>query len=298
MKLYFDDENFDGQLQRSVGKADPGMANVGECLAIAGQITPGDRDSWYRAWSGFARAAWPSRARRRWPRATGSALAASCCGRLSISGRRSSFTGTTSTARSSGLPTPRASPRSGTRSRCSTHGDEVLADGLSGYLFAPRPVMAGCRPSSTSAGTTPPPRSCTPRRDRRLPAATYSRRSMVPARDRCCTTGGSPCGPTGKTSCPRCSTRSSSPRTSIPAGRARRPVVRRPPRAAGRVRRASSRRDDRGPGPARNWRDDREPVWGTSPSAWTTRRRTTSSSRCSLSQPSRRCSRRGWSPTE
>jgi hypothetical protein len=30
------------------------MANVGECLAIAGQITPGDRDSWYRAWSGFA----------------------------------------------------------------------------------------------------------------------------------------------------------------------------------------------------------------------------------------------------
>ena len=54
MKLYFDDVSFDGQLQRSVGKADSGMANVGECLAIAGQITPGDRDSWYRAWSGFA----------------------------------------------------------------------------------------------------------------------------------------------------------------------------------------------------------------------------------------------------
>lgn len=54
MKLYFDDANFDGQLQRSVGKADSGMANVGECLAIAGQITAGDRDSWYRAWSGFA----------------------------------------------------------------------------------------------------------------------------------------------------------------------------------------------------------------------------------------------------
>ena len=54
MKLYFDDEDFDGQLQRSVGKADSGMANVGECLAIAGQITAGDRDSWYRAWSGFA----------------------------------------------------------------------------------------------------------------------------------------------------------------------------------------------------------------------------------------------------
>src|SRR5215470_20219618 len=54
MKLYFDDEDFDGQLQRSIGKADSGMANVGECLAIAGQITPGDRDSWYRAWSGCA----------------------------------------------------------------------------------------------------------------------------------------------------------------------------------------------------------------------------------------------------
>jgi len=54
VKLYFDDASFDGQLQRSVGKADSGMANVGECLAIAEQITPGDRDSWYRAWSGFA----------------------------------------------------------------------------------------------------------------------------------------------------------------------------------------------------------------------------------------------------
>jgi pimeloyl-ACP methyl ester carboxylesterase len=54
VKLYFDDVSFDGQLQRSVGKADSGMANVGECLAIAEQITPGDRDSWYRAWSGFA----------------------------------------------------------------------------------------------------------------------------------------------------------------------------------------------------------------------------------------------------
>ncbi|MGS0683583.1 alpha/beta hydrolase family protein [Nakamurella sp. GG22] len=53
MKLYFDDQNFDGQLQRSVGKADSGMANVGECLAIAAQIAPGDRDSWYRAWSTF-----------------------------------------------------------------------------------------------------------------------------------------------------------------------------------------------------------------------------------------------------
>lgn len=54
MKLFFDDPGFDGQLQRSVGKCDAGMANVGECLYIASQITPGDRDSWYSAWSQFA----------------------------------------------------------------------------------------------------------------------------------------------------------------------------------------------------------------------------------------------------
>jgi Alpha/beta hydrolase family len=54
MKLFFDDESLDGQLQRSVGKADLRMANVGECLSIAGQITAGDRESWYRAWSDFA----------------------------------------------------------------------------------------------------------------------------------------------------------------------------------------------------------------------------------------------------
>ena len=54
MKLYFDDEAFDGQLQRTVAKCDAGMANVGECLYIASRIAPGDRDSWYAAWSGFA----------------------------------------------------------------------------------------------------------------------------------------------------------------------------------------------------------------------------------------------------
>jgi hypothetical protein len=54
MKLCFDDEGFDGQLQRAVGKCDAGMANVGECLAIASRIEAGDRDSWYAAWSAFA----------------------------------------------------------------------------------------------------------------------------------------------------------------------------------------------------------------------------------------------------
>jgi hypothetical protein len=54
VRLFFDHEGFDGQLQRAVGKCDGGMANVGECLFIASQITPGDRDSWYQAWSSFA----------------------------------------------------------------------------------------------------------------------------------------------------------------------------------------------------------------------------------------------------
>jgi len=54
MKLYFEDEGFDGQLQRTVGKCDAGMANVGECLYIASRITAGDRDSWYAEWSAFA----------------------------------------------------------------------------------------------------------------------------------------------------------------------------------------------------------------------------------------------------
>ena len=54
MKLHFDDQGFDGQLQRSVAKSDSGMANVGECLYIASQIMAGDRDSWYREWSAFA----------------------------------------------------------------------------------------------------------------------------------------------------------------------------------------------------------------------------------------------------
>jgi pimeloyl-ACP methyl ester carboxylesterase len=54
VKLYFDDEGFDGQLQRTIGKCDSGMANVGECLYIASRIAPGDRASWYTAWSTFA----------------------------------------------------------------------------------------------------------------------------------------------------------------------------------------------------------------------------------------------------
>jgi hypothetical protein len=38
MKLYFEDEGFDGQLQRSVGKADLGMACVPQLSAGLGHV--------------------------------------------------------------------------------------------------------------------------------------------------------------------------------------------------------------------------------------------------------------------
>jgi hypothetical protein len=111
MKLFFDDENFDGQLQRSVGKADAGAANVGECLAIAAQITGGDRNSWYQACSAFG---------LRLVEQADAALAAghrvSARGTYlrprSTSGRRSSSTGKTWMATKFGWPMPPASPLS------------------------------------------------------------------------------------------------------------------------------------------------------------------------------------------
>ena len=54
MTLFFTDEAFDGQLQRTAAKAEAGMASLGECLQVASLITAGDRDSWYQQWSTFA----------------------------------------------------------------------------------------------------------------------------------------------------------------------------------------------------------------------------------------------------
>jgi pimeloyl-ACP methyl ester carboxylesterase len=137
MKLYFDDEDFDGQLQRSVGKADSGMANVGECLAIARQITPGDRDSWYRAWSGFA---------THLAEQGQTALAAS----HRVSARsvllraaeyfRQSFFFHRDNLDGAELRTAYASSVQAFRDALPLldHQAEVLADGLSGYLFTPR----------------------------------------------------------------------------------------------------------------------------------------------------------------
>ncbi len=50
MKLFFDDAEFDGQLQRTAAKAGCGSCDLGEVLALSARITPGDYDSWYREW--------------------------------------------------------------------------------------------------------------------------------------------------------------------------------------------------------------------------------------------------------
>ena len=93
----------------AVGKSDSGMANVGECLYIASQITPGDRDSWYQPVVGI---------RRQLVEQADAALAAGHtvsaawllpAGVRSTSARRSSGIAMTSTAQSSRPPTPRAS---------------------------------------------------------------------------------------------------------------------------------------------------------------------------------------------
>jgi hypothetical protein len=137
MKLYFDDENFDGQLQRSVGKADSGMANVGECLAIAGQITPGDRDSWYRAWSGFAgRLAEQGQAAL----AAGHRVSAGSVLLRAAEYFRQAFFFHRDNLDGAELRTAYASSVQAFRDALPLldHGAEVLADGLSGYLFTPR----------------------------------------------------------------------------------------------------------------------------------------------------------------
>ena len=136
MKLYFDDENFDGQLQRSVGKADSGMANVGECLAIAGQITPGDRDSWYRAWSGFAgRLAEQGQTAL----AAGHRVSAGSVLLRAAEYFRQAFFFHRDNLDGAELRTAYASSVQAFRDALPLldHRAEVLADGLSGYLFTP-----------------------------------------------------------------------------------------------------------------------------------------------------------------
>lgn len=137
MKLYFDDNDFDGQLQRSVGKADSGMANVGECLAIAGQITPADRDSWYRAWSGFA-----AHLAEQGQTALAAGHRVSACSLLLRAAEyfRQAFFFHRDNLDGAELQTAYASSVHAFRGALPLldHRAEVLDDGLSGYLFTPR----------------------------------------------------------------------------------------------------------------------------------------------------------------
>src|ERR1700722_5818041 len=45
---------FDGQLRRTIGHGTYGGAELGECLATAGRVIDGDRESWYRSWMALA----------------------------------------------------------------------------------------------------------------------------------------------------------------------------------------------------------------------------------------------------
>ncbi len=50
MKLYFDDADFDQQLQRTIAKASSRVCDVGEVYAIAHRIEEGNLDSWHDEW--------------------------------------------------------------------------------------------------------------------------------------------------------------------------------------------------------------------------------------------------------
>ncbi|WP_043753836.1 alpha/beta hydrolase family protein [Imhoffiella purpurea] len=54
-KLVFEDITFDYELQRNIGYAVAGGADINECLFTAHSIVPGDGDSWFDAWNGLAR---------------------------------------------------------------------------------------------------------------------------------------------------------------------------------------------------------------------------------------------------
>ena len=51
LRLFFDDQDFDGQLLRALSYAAYGGADIGECFETAGRIKEGDRSSWYEAWT-------------------------------------------------------------------------------------------------------------------------------------------------------------------------------------------------------------------------------------------------------
>ncbi len=57
MKILLDDADMDAQLSRTLIAVAAEASDLGEALATAGRVTPGDYDSWYAEWSATAKAA-------------------------------------------------------------------------------------------------------------------------------------------------------------------------------------------------------------------------------------------------
>jgi dienelactone hydrolase len=54
MRIIFDEDDLDGQFQRTLTHAYERGADLGEAFATAARITPGDDESWYRGWAAAA----------------------------------------------------------------------------------------------------------------------------------------------------------------------------------------------------------------------------------------------------
>ncbi len=54
MKLFLDDLEFDAQLQRTAAAVNSSSADLGEILAAASRVAPGDLDDWFVKWSELA----------------------------------------------------------------------------------------------------------------------------------------------------------------------------------------------------------------------------------------------------
>ena len=54
MKLYYDNDDYDAQLKRTLGAAYSGAADLGEALVAASRAKAGDADSWFSEWSAAA----------------------------------------------------------------------------------------------------------------------------------------------------------------------------------------------------------------------------------------------------
>ena len=56
MKFFLDDPEFDAQLQRTASAVNADSADLGETLATARRVVPGDFNDWFTQWSALAEA--------------------------------------------------------------------------------------------------------------------------------------------------------------------------------------------------------------------------------------------------